>query len=144
MSVAPIRRAVAATLLTAVAMFLLFVVLPPSRDATHGVVSVYFWSSADGPLPPVKFRAVVEAQAVIELRRMVDGSSRSVKAYGFERCAVFDRKNWECERPGKVYRMQKGRLAIVEQSRQAVSPEVRQVSRFTWWAHRMVSAMIGD
>ncbi len=133
-----VRRSLAAALLTAVAAVLLVVVLPPSRDATRGIVTVYRWSPATGAQSPIRFKAVVEAQAVIELRTERSGSAKVATSVGFDSCAVFNRRNWQCERSGQRFLMQDGRLSVVGSTGAEISTETRQVNRLTWWARRLV------
>jgi len=139
LSYARLRRAIAGFLLSSIAFILLVVVLPPSRDALNGVVTVYSWSSNEGVLSPVEFKAVIDAQAVIERRASFFDSNSTATTKGFDKCAVFDRKNWQCFRSERKYQMSEGCLSIQEPNGDVVLSGVDQVDRLTWWIRRLAS-----
>ena len=139
LSYARLRKVLAGILLSSIALILLVVVLPPSRDAVSGVVTVYLWSSNVGVLSPIEFKAVVAGQAVIERRASLFDSSPTAITIGFDSCAVFDRKNWQCLRSERNYQMSEGHLSILEPNGDAVLNGIEQVDRLTWWIRRLTN-----
>jgi hypothetical protein len=123
--------------LTIVAILLVIVVLPPSRDAVNGIVTVYSLDSKGESLASAKYKAVIDAQAVIEFRSPRHSSNAYATTIGFDNCAVYDRKNWRCTRSGQAYLMQKGRLSVQASKRKGASKGIYQVDRLTWWMHRL-------
>lgn len=128
---------------TGLAVFLLLVVLSMARDAHRGIVTVYSRTHGGEALSRSKFRAVLEAQAVVEQRMTLGPSSRTVSTLGFDSCTVFSRKNWRCERSGIRYLMHDGQLSIQGQGREKALPEVMMGGRLHWWEHRLSSIFDG-
>lgn len=125
-------------LLLVVAVLLFFGVLPISRDAARGVVTVFSINPRDGTCyRPVKYKAIIEAQSVVE---WADGSAPGESfptTRGFEDCAVFDRKNWRCRRAELLYEMADGRLVVGDPGGPSLTSDREQVGRFRWWLHRL-------
>ena len=105
-------------LLVLIAFVLLFGLLPLSRDASRGIVTVYSINPTNGTsYPPAKYKAIIDAQEVVELiaGSATKGLSRTIR--GFDTCAVFDRKNWQCRRAESIFVMDRGQLAVGRLSR---------------------------
>lgn len=126
--------------LTLVAAAFVFVLFPVSRDATHGIVSIHLWSEPERTLYLVKYKVVIQAQSVVELRQKRDKTGSSVQTYGFKECAVFDRRNWRCERVDSEYFMRDGLLNInvTGQGYARSQPnQPVQINRLQWWIRRL-------
>lgn len=135
-----VRRLAWSIGLTFVGAVLIFVVFPPCLDATRGIVSVYLWSDSEKTLYLIEYKAVIEAQSVVERRLTCVRRSCTVDTYGFTECAVFDRRNWRCRRSDVQYLMQDGDLHPSTADRHRVrsgSDQPRDVSRLRWWCRRL-------
>jgi hypothetical protein len=132
LSYAWFRRKIFNILLLSIALILVVIVLPPSRDASNGIATVYLWSSSEGALSSIEFKAVINAQTVI-------GLSSTDRTIGFERCSVFNRKNWRCTLNEQSYGMSDGHLSVLEASGGGVLNGAEQISRLRWWIRRLVN-----
>lgn len=137
MKTVSIRRWLSALILTTIVAVFIFVILPPSRDAMNGIVTVYSYSQATGSASSIKFKAVIDAQAVIELREITIGAKKTSSTLGFDKCSIFNRTNWRCERSGNKFLMQNSNLTILNQNGDILSPETKQVSRLSYWANQL-------
>lgn len=132
-----IRRSLFALILTSIAAFFIFIVLPPSRDAMNGIVTVYNFSQTTGRVTQVKYKVVIDAQAVIELHKTTGGDKNNYLTFGFDKCSVFNRTNWRCERSEHEFLMQDGNLRILKQNGELLLPKEKSVSRLRWWSNRL-------
>jgi len=138
MKIVPIRQRLYGLLLTLIAVFLIFVILPPSRDAMNGIVTVYNSNQAEGSLSPIKYKVIIDAQEVIELQTIANGTTNTYSIVGFDKCSIFNRTNWQCERSGNKFLMHDGNLTILKQNGEFLCQETKQINRLHWLFNRLI------
>jgi len=137
MKIVSIRQKLSALLLTLIAAFLIFAILPPSRDAMNGIVTVYNFNQTEGSISPIKYKAIIDAQEVIGFQANTNGAENTYSIVGFDKCLIYNRTNWQCERLGNKYLMHDSNFTILKQNGELLFPETKQVNRLHWLFNRL-------